>query len=77
MSYLKPPVGATIHYLDVKGKQRRLTCVEHPVRTVKWHKQKPQSLVSLYECEDGHVIQVPDNAWGKVRILSVRKKKGE
>jgi len=61
--------GTVVTYIDVEGKTRKLKCIEHLEGLVKWHKTKPKSEAALYECEDGHVIQIPNNAWSLVKVI--------
>lgn len=61
--------GTIITYEDVNGKTRVLKCIERVNGLIDWHKAKPYSQGALYECEDGHVIQIPDDAWSLVKIL--------
>jgi len=62
--------GTIVTYIDVEGKTRKLKCLQQLDGLVKWHKAKPKSEAALYECEDGHVIQIPNDAWSLVKIIN-------
>lgn len=64
------PEGRLITYEDVDGGLRKVKCIERVEDLVRWHRAKPYSGAARYECEDGHVIQIPDDAWALVKIIS-------
>lgn len=55
-------------YTDVNGKPRKLIMVEQLSYFVPWRKNTPSSPATRWECEDGYIIQVPDNAWNHLNI---------
>ena len=51
-------------YIDViSGKMRTLLLFMETDRFVKWHKELPECLVTLWKDEDGSIVQIPDSAW--------------
>lgn len=69
--------GTTITYEDVNGNIRILKCIERLNGFVKWRKAAPYSAAALYTCEDGHVIQIPDDAWSLVKVIKEERTENE
>jgi len=62
----------TVTYKDINNVIRKLTWVEQVNGFINWKKGQPYSFASRYETEDGHILQIPDDAWVLVDILEVK-----
>jgi hypothetical protein len=60
-------------YIDVQGRSRRLELIESDVRMVRYTSLAPESLVSVYKDECGHILYIPDSAWDLFGIGSITR----
>jgi len=60
-------------YVDALGNPRKLELIEEFVRIVKYTMHAPESLVSVYKDESGHILHIPDNAWDLFGIGSITR----
>jgi hypothetical protein len=59
-----------VTYIDKNGKIRTARFIERVNNLVKWRKNCQPSFASRYLLDDHSIVQIPDDAWELVTVIS-------